>query len=291
MNDSSIKPFFQLIDVSFNAPVLNGDTFSVIKRVNMSIGEGEWVSVVGRNGSGKTTLSRLLCGLLNSSTGNILIKGRKIEELKKRAELQKTIGYLFSNPENQIIYPTVEEDVAFGPINLGFPPDEVIKGVKESLRIVGLEGYEKKAVSLLSSGEMKKVALAGIIAMSPESIILDEPFLMLDQKGTHEMSCILKGLKDLGITIVSTMSSLEETTFSDRIFILKEGEIVLEGGFKEIISEREVIERAGLVLPEITQLVYQLRERGIDVPVEITNVEDLAEFIHSSNSKSLFNLD
>lgn len=279
MNKSSLKPFLQLIDVGFTAPGLNGNTFPIIKNVSLQVGKGEGVSIIGRNGSGKTTLSRLLCGLLDASAGDILIEGRRIEELKKRGELQKTIGYLFSDPENQIVYPVVEDDVAFGPTNLGFPPIEVKKRVAESLRTVGLEGYEKKEVSILSSGEMKKVALAGILAMGPLAIVLDEPFLMLDPRGVVEMAGILKRLRNTGITLVSTMSSLEEAGYSDRVFILNKGEVILDGELKDILSERGIIEEAGLNLPRITQLICLLREKGLNIPVDILDIEDISEFI------------
>jgi energy-coupling factor transport system ATP-binding protein len=279
LNVDLLKPLFQLIDVGFIAPGLNGNTFSIIKNVSLKVGKGECVAIIGRSGSGKTALSRLLCGLLDASAGNILIEGRRIEELKKRGELQKTIGYLFSDPENQIVYPVVEDDVAFGPANLGFPPDEIKKRVAESLKTVGLEGYEKKPVSLLSSGEMKKVALAGVLAMGPRVIVLDEPFLMLDPRGVLEMAGILKRLSNKGITLVSAISSLEEAGYSDRVFILNNGEVILEGKLKDILSERRIIEDAGLSLPKITQLIYLLREKGLQIPVDVLDIEKISEFL------------
>ncbi len=279
MNGDLLKPLFQLIDVGFIAPGLNGNTFSIIKNVSLKVGKGECVAIIGRSGSGKTALSRLLCGLLDASAGSILIEGRRIEELKKGGELQKTIGYLFSDPENQIVYPVVEDDVAFGPANLGFPPDEIKKRVAESLKTVGLEGYEKKPVSLLSSGEMKKVALAGVLAMGPRVIVLDEPFLMLDPRGVLEMAGILKRLSNKGITLVSAISSLEEAGYSDRVFILNNGEVILEGKLKDILSERRIIEDAGLSLPKITQLIYLLREKGLQIPVDVLDIEKISEFL------------
>lgn len=284
MNKSLGEPFFQFFEVGFYHPAQNGSAVKVIKDVSLKIEREEWVSIVGKNGSGKTTLSRLFCGLLGASTGGILIEGRRIDELKRRRELQRTVGYLFSNPENQIIYPVVEEDVAFGPTNLGFPSAQVRIKVDESLRMVGLEGYQKKAIAVLSEGEMKKVALAGILAMEPKAIILDEPFSMLDPRGVLEMVAIIKGLRDQGITVVSTMSSLEEAASAERVLILKEGEIILEGKFKEIISEKEIIENAGLDLPKMTQLIYRLREGGISIPVEILSVVDIAGFLLDSKS-------
>lgn len=287
MNEISGEPFFQLINVSFYSPAEDGNYVAILRDISLKIEKGDWVSIVGRNGSGKTTLSRLFSGLLNASQGEILIEGRRIEELKRGGELPKTVGYLFSDPENQIVYPIVEEDVAFGPTNLGFPSAEIRSRVDKSLQMVSLEGYQKKTVTLLSKGEMKKVALAGILAMGPKAIILDEPFLMLDQKGIFEMVDIIKRVRDQGITVVSTISSLEEAASSDRVMILKEGKIILEGKFKEILSEKEVVEEAGLELPKITQLVYQLRERGISIPVEILNVEDMAWFLLNFKSDAV----
>ncbi|MBI5199081.1 MAG: ATP-binding cassette domain-containing protein [Nitrospirae bacterium] len=282
------RPYFQFIEVDFcHSPMHNGSDNLVIKKVNLEIREGEWISIVGKSGSGKTTLTRLLCGLLSASKGEILIEGTNIEELKKRGELYRKVGYLFSNPENQIVYPIVDDDVSFGPANLGLPNDQMKTSVEEALRMVGLKGYEKKAVTLLSSGEMKKVALAGILAMNPKVLILDEPFLMMDQKGVLEMVDILKMLRGQGITLVSTMSSLEEAAFSDRIFIIKEGEIILEGGFREIISKREVIENAGLNIPKMTRLIYRLREGGMQIPVEVLDADEIADYLlNSINMKS-----
>lgn len=282
------RPYFKFIEVDcLHSPMHNGSDTLIIKKVNLEIREGEWASIVGESGSGKTTLSRLLCGLMSASKGEILIEGRSIEELKKRGELYRKVGYLFSNPENQIVYPIVEDDVAFGPTNLGFSLEQVKIKIEDTLKIVGMEGYEKKAVALLSSGEMKKVALAGILAMNPEAIILDEPFLMMDQKGVLEMVDILKILRGQGVTLVSTMSSVEEAVFSDRIFIIKEGEIILEGGFREIISKREIIENAGLNIPKMTQLIYRLREGGMQIPVEVLDADEIADYLlNSINMKS-----
>lgn len=285
MNRPSDEPFFQFIGVSFGYPSDDGNPLQVLKDVNIKIGKGELVSIIGRNGSGKTTLSRLLAGLLAVTKGELLIKGKKIEELKKRGELPRTVGYLFSDPENQIIYPVVEEDVTFGPKNLGFPPDRVKRNVDEAIRMVGLEGYQDRAVAFLPCGIMKKVALAGILAMDTEAIILDDPFLMLDPKGILEMVDIIKRLRDKGITVVSTMSSLDEAAFSDRVFILKEGEIIFEGKFKETLSVKDIIEKAGLDLPRITQLVYRLREGGVSIPLDIISIEDMSEFLLNNKSK------
>lgn len=288
MNGPRGRTYFKFNEVDFrHSPIHNGSDSLIIKKVNLEIHKGEWVSIIGKSGSGKTTLSRLLCGLTSPSKGEILIEGRSIEELKKRGELYRKVGYLFSNPENQIVYPVVEDDVAFGPTNLGFPSDQVRTMIEDTLKMVGLKGYEKKAVALLSSGEMKKVALAGILAMNPEAIILDEPFLMMDQKGVLEMVDILKILRRQDITLVSTMSSLEEAVFSDRIFIIKEGEIILEGGFREIISKRGVIEDAGLNIPKMTQLVYRLREGGVQIPVDVLDADEIADYLlNSINMKS-----
>lgn len=279
MSKSSGEPFFQFADVSFYYQAQGDNLVPIIKNVSLKIEEGEWVSIVGRNGFGKTTLSRLFCGLLNASKGDVLVEGRRIGEFKRGSKLHRTVGYLFSDPENQIVYPIVEEDVGLGPTNLGFPLTEVRSKVDEALQMVGLEGYQKKTVALLSSGEMKKVALAGIIAMEPKAIILDDPFLMFDPKGALEMVDILKRLKGRGITVVSIMSSLEEALSSDRGIILKEGEVILEGEFKDILSEKEIIENAGIDLPKITQLIYRLREGGISIPVEIFSIGDMAEFL------------
>jgi len=276
MNRTSGESFFYCNNVSF---CLNGNYPPILKDISLRINKGEWVSIVGGNGSGKTTLSRLLSGMMDVSEGEILIEGIRIENLKMAGELPKTVGYLFSDPENQIVYPIVEEDVAFGPTNIGFPSTEIKMRVDMALQMVGLEGYQRRTISLLSTGEMKKVALAGILAMGPKAVILDEPFLMLDSKGVFEMVDIIKRIKEQGMTVVSTMSSLEEASPSDRVMILKEGRIILEGKFKEILSEKEIVENAGLDLPKITQLVYRLREGGMSIPVEILNVEDMAEFL------------
>lgn len=270
---------FRLINLSFYYTHPNGSAYAILKNINLKIEKGEWISIIGKNGSGKTTLAKLLCGLLPPSEGDVWVDGISIAELKKKGDIPKIVGYLFSNPENQIVYPVVEEDVAFGPTNLGFSLEETRLKVEEALRMVGLNGYQKKTTHLLTGGEMKRVALAGILAIGPKVLILDEPFLMLDSKGSREIASLIKRLKSNGVTVVSTTSSLEDVISSDRVLLLNGGEILFDGRPKELLSEKERLEAIGLDLPKISQLAYRLKEKGIPISIEITDVDDMAEFL------------
>lgn len=231
--------------------------------INLKIDRGEFVSVIGRNGSGKSTFVKLLNAILIPTKGNIYINGVKTTNEKYIWEIRKTIGMVFQNPDNQIVAATVEEDVAFGPENLGLSREEILKRVKKALKDVGMQSYRQFPVQNLSQGEKQKVAIAGILAMKPECIILDEATSMLDPLSRKEVLTIVERLnKEEGITVIYITHHMEEAVRADRILLFDEGKIQKDGTPEEIFSNVCYMKKAGLDVPEITQLFYELSREG-----------------------------
>lgn len=244
--------------------------------INLKIDRGEFVSVIGRNGSGKSTFAKLLNAILIPTKGNIYINGVKTTNEKYIWEIRKTIGMVFQNPDNQIVAATVEEDVAFGPENLGLSREEILKRVKKALKDVGMQSYRQFPVQNLSQGEKQKVAIAGILAMKPECIILDEATSMLDPLSRNEVLSIVKRLnKKEGITVIYITHHMEEALSADRILLFNEGKIQQDGKPEDIFFKVDDVKKAGLDVPEITQLFYELSQEGyIDYDKSILTVED-----------------
>jgi len=256
----------------------------VLKELNTEICEGEFVAVIGRNGSGKSTFARLLNAILIPTRGVLYIGGKETYTEANLWEIRRTVGMVFQNPDNQIIATSVEEDVAFGPENIGIPSDEIVKRVEEALRSVGLEEYKKALPHHLSGGQKQRVAIAGILAMKPKCIVLDEATSMLDPSGRKE---VLKVLRDLNekenITIIHITHYMEEAILAKRILVMDEGKIVMDGNPSQIFSKVEEIKALGLDVPQVAELFHELKKDGYNVPDNILTVEEavqcLAEMI------------
>ncbi|CDG37425.1 Energy-coupling factor transporter ATP-binding protein EcfA 1 [Acetivibrio thermocellus BC1] len=256
----------------------------VLKELNTEICEGEFVAVIGRNGSGKSTFARLLNAILIPTRGVLYIGGKETYTEANLWEIRRTVGMVFQNPDNQIIATSVEEDVAFGPENIGIPSDEIVKRVEEALRSVGLEEYKKALPHHLSGGQKQRVAIAGILAMKPKCIVLDEATSMLDPSGRKE---VLKVLRDLNekenITIIHITHYMEEAILAKRILVMDEGKIVMDGNPRQIFSKVEEIKALGLDVPQVAELFHELKKDGYNVPDNILTVEEavqcLAEMI------------
>lgn len=256
----------------------------VLKELNTEICEGEFVAVIGRNGSGKSTFARLLNAILIPTRGVLYIGGKETYTEANLWEIRRTVGMVFQNPDNQIIATSVEEDVAFGPENIGIPSDEIVKRVEEALRSVGLEEYKKALPHHLSGGQKQRVAIAGILAMKPKCIVLDEATSMLDPSGRKE---VLKVLRDLNekenITIIYITHYMEEAILAKRILVMDEGKIVMDGKPRQIFSKVEEIKALGLDVPQVAELFHELKKDGYNVPDNILTVEEavqcLAEMI------------
>ncbi|MCF6465292.1 energy-coupling factor transporter ATPase [Clostridium sp. Cult2] len=249
-----------------------------VKDVNISVQKGEYLVILGHNGSGKSTLAKLMNGLLLPTKGNVYVNNMNTKDEDKIWNIRETAGMVFQNPDNQIVATIVEEDVAFGPENQGIPPLEIRERVDEALRIVEMTEYKKHAPHLLSGGQKQRVAIAGILAMKPECIILDEPTAMLDPTGRIEIINTIKKLnKEENKTIIHITHFMDEAVEADRILVMEQGEIVMEGTPREIFSQVEKVKNLGLDVPQVTELAYELRKEGFDVSPDILTIEELVK--------------
>ena len=259
-----------------------GDDTQALKNVNLKINNGEMVAILGKNGAGKSTLFLHFNGIYEPDSGEILIDGEKLKYNKKALlKCRQKVGIVFQNPDNQIFAPSVEEDVAFGPLNLKLPMDEVQRRVEDALKRVGMEGFEKKAPHHLSGGQKKRVAIAGILAMKPEIMILDEPTAGLDPQGAIKIMNLLSQLNSEGITIVISTHDVDLVSqYVNKIFVMADGEIIGDGTPKEIFSNEELIKKANLKLPIISELFKLLNDedeiciKNDDYPLTISDARD-----------------
>lgn len=249
-----------------------------INSINIAVKKGEHLVILGHNGSGKSTLAKLMNGLLLPTEGNVYVNNMNTKDEDKVWDIRETAGMVFQNPDNQMVATIVEEDVAFGPENQGIPPLEIRKRVDEALRIVEMTEYKKHAPHLLSGGQKQRVAIAGILAMRPDCIILDEPTAMLDPIGRLEIISTIKKLNKIEKkTIVHITHYMDEAVEADRVLVMEQGEIVMEGTPREIFSQVEKVKRLGLDVPQVTELAYELRKEGINIPSQILTVEELVK--------------
>lgn len=254
--------------------------YQALKGVSLKVEDGEMVALLGKNGAGKSTLFLHLNGIYEPDEGQVFIEGEELKYDKKSLlKFRQKVGIVFQNPDDQIFAPTVEEDVAFGPLNLDLPMEEVQKRVTESLARVGMSGFEKKAPHHLSGGQKKRVAIAGILAMKPKIMVLDEPTAGLDPQGVTALTKLLKELNEEGITIIiSTHEVNLVPDYAKKVFVLVDGLLIAEGTPKEIFSQPEILEQANLEVPIVTTLFHKLEKEGIDMendyPLTIEEAKD-----------------
>lgn len=247
-----------------------------LNNINFSIGKGEFVVIIGPNGSGKSTLAKHMNALLLPTSGKLYVKGMDTGDEKNTWDIRQSAGMVFQNPDNQIVATIVEEDVAFGPENLGVPPAEIRIRVDGALETVGMENYKKHGPHLLSGGQKQRVAIAGVLAMKPECIVLDEPTAMLDPSGRAEVIETIKKLnKEDGITIVLITHFMEEAVEADRVVVMDEGEILLSGTPKEVFKRVEELKRIGLDVPQMTELAYELGKEGIEIQDDTLTIDEM----------------
>ena len=257
------------------------DGTHALKNVNMEILKGQKVAIMGPNGAGKSTLFSHFNGLTEPKSGYLEIDGKKMEYDKKTLlEIRQKVGIVFQDPNDQLFAPTVKEDVAFGPMNLGLSYEEVEKRVDEALTLVGMEKFKDKTPHHLSGGQQKRVAIAGIIAMKPEIMILDEPTAGLDPQGVDKVLDILNNLNKEGMTIVISSHDIEMVNgFAEKIFVLNEGKILASGDKNEIFSNKELLKEAHLKAPITTEILYRLKEKGFDVDTTKININEVVDEI------------
>lgn len=279
--DERIMSFIELDNISFSYPESDGPT---IKNVSLKIEQGTFTAIVGHNGSGKSTLANLICGILLPNSGKVTVDGLDTANDDTFERLRRTCGMVFQNPDNQIVASIVEEDVAFAPENLGVEPKKIREIVDECLEIVGMSEYKMHSTSKLSGGQKQKVAVAGILAMSPKCIIFDEATAMLDPKGRKDvMDTLIKLNREQGITVITITHYMNEAALSDRMILMNKGAVAMDGTPCELFSKVEKMVEYGLTVPQITELIFELERSGADVKRGILHTMEAADHIEEKH--------
>ena len=253
----------------------------VLDGVDLEIAEGSFVAVLGHNGSGKSTLAKHMNAILLPTGGKVYVSGIDTADEDALLDIRRTVGMVFQNPDNQIVANVVEEDVAFAPENLGVPSEEIRRRVDEALRQVGMYEYREHAPHLLSGGQKQRVAIAGVIAMRPRCIVLDEPTAMLDPIGRSEVMKTIRALnRTSGVTVVLITHHMDEAAMADRLVVMAKGKIVSDGPPRQVFRQVEALKSVGLTVPETTELLWQLRQAGVDVPLDALSDEECAQALY-----------
>jgi energy-coupling factor transport system ATP-binding protein len=255
---------------------------TAVDNVNIDIKQGDFVAILGHNGSGKSTLAKHMNAILYPTQGTVWVDGKDTKEEENLWDIRQTAGMVFQNPDNQIIGQVVEEDVGFGPENMGIPTKEIWERVEESLKAVGMYEYRKFSPNKLSGGQKQRVSIAGVIAMHPKCIVLDEPTAMLDPKGRKEVIRAVRALNDVEkITVILITHYMEEVIYADRVYVMDKGKVTLEGTPKEVFSKVERLKELRLDVPQVTLLAYELKKDGFPLPDGILTKEELREALDS----------
>ena len=268
--------------LSFTYPAEEGVSASTtaLEDVSLSIEKGSFVVVLGHNGSGKSTLAKHMNAVLLPSGGAVYVEGMDTKDEALLLEIRRRVGMVFQNPDNQIVANVVEEDVAFAPENLGVPSDEIRQRVDDALAAVGMSEFTRHAPHLLSGGQKQRVAIAGVIAMAPECIVLDEATAMLDPSGRREVLSAIRTLnKERGITVVLITHHMDEALDADRLIVMNDGRLVMDGTPAEVFTQVDALRAMGLAAPDTVELLYGLRQHGMDVPLTALTVDDCAAAI------------
>ena len=265
----------------------NGNVESINKAidgVSLNVSKGDFIAILGANGSGKSTLAKHLNAILYPTEGSVWVNGMKTSEEKNLWDIRQSAGMVFQNPDNQIIATVVEEDVGFGPENLGVPTEEIWRRVEKSLEAVGMLEYRHLSPNKLSGGQKQRVAIAGIMAMKPECIVLDEPTAMLDPNGRKEVIATVRELNQSeNVTVLLITHHMDEVIYADKVFVMEHGQVVMEGTPREIFSRVEEIKQYRMDVPQVTELAYELRKEGYDIPSGLLTVEELVDAITKLN--------
>ena len=256
---------------------------TAVDKVDLDVQPGEFIAILGHNGSGKSTLAKHINAILNPTEGSVWVDGMDTSEEEHIWDIRQRAGMVFQNPDNQIIGQVVEEDVGFGPENMGVPTKEIWERVEESLKAVGMYEYRRHSPNKLSGGQKQRVSIAGVLAMHPKCIVLDEPTAMLDPKGRREVIRAVRALNEVeGITVVLITHYMEETIHADRVFVMDSGKIAMEGTPRQIFSQVERLQELRLDVPQVTLLAHELRRKGVGLPEGILTVEELADALAES---------
>ncbi len=273
-------------DLRFSYPAAEGVTPVVLDGVDLNIRSGSFVAVLGHNGSGKSTLAKHMNAILLPTGGTVYVDGIDTADEDRLLDIRRTVGMVFQNPDNQIVANVVEEDVAFAPENLGVPPEEIRQRVDDALKTVGMYEFREHAPHLLSGGQKQRVAIAGVLAMAPRCIVLDEPTAMLDPVGRREVMDTIKKLnRTAGVTVVLITHHMDEAAQADRLVVMSKGKVVADGTPKEVFSHVEALKSVGLTVPETVELCWTLRRDGLDLPLDALSDEECAQAIYDLLTK------
>ena len=274
--------FIEAQQVRFSYDAESVDAREVLHGVDLSIEEGEFVALLGHNGCGKSTMAKLFNGMLVPTAGKVLVGGIDTSVEETQLDVRRQVGLVLQNPDNQLVAGVVEEDVAFGPENLGVPPEEIRRRVEAALKAVDMYEYREHAPHKLSGGQKQRVAIAGIIAMETKCIVLDEPTAMLDPIGRADVLRTIKTLnRERGVTVVLITHHMDEAAQADRLVVMAKGHVVADGAPKEVFSHVEELKAVGLTVPQTTQLLWELRQEGISVPLDALSDEECAAALWS----------
>ena len=276
-----MSTMLQTEHLSFTYPAEEGQTSTIaLEDVSLSIEKGSFVVVLGHNGSGKSTLAKHMNAVLLPSGGTVYVEGMDTKDETLLLEIRRRVGMVFQNPDNQIVSNVVEEDVAFAPENLGVPSEEIRRRVDDALAAVGMSEFTRHAPHLLSGGQKQRVAIAGVIAMAPECIVLDEATAMLDPAGRREVLSAIRTLnEERGITVVLITHHMDEAMDADRLIVMNDGKLVMDGAPAEVFTQVEALRAMGLAAPDTVELLYGLRQGGMDVPLDALTVDACADAI------------
>ena len=274
------EPIIKTEHLEFHYTDAEGVTPIVLDGVDLEIRQGSFVAVLGHNGSGKSTLAKHLNAVLLPTGGKVYVLGMDTADERHLLDIRRTVGMVFQNPDNQIVANVVEEDVAFAPENLGVPSDEIRRRVDDALKAVGMYEYREHAPHLLSGGQKQRVAIAGVIAMEPACIVLDEATAMLDPAGRREVLSAIRTLnRERGITVVLITHHMDEALDADRLIVMNDGRLTMDGAPAEVFAQVETLRGMGLAAPDTVELLYALRQSGMDVPLTALTVDDCAAAI------------
>lgn len=276
MSDTIIK----FDNVSFAYELEDEGIVNAVNDFSLEVPEGQFLAVLGHNGCGKSTVAKLINGILVPNKGKVTVEGMDTSDEEKTVDIRKTVGMVFQNPDNQIVATIVEDDVAFGPENLGVEPSEIRKAVDSALKAVGMYEFRKREPHRLSGGQKQRVAIAGVIAMNTKCIVMDEPTAMLDPQGRKEvMDTVMKLNKEFGITVIIITHYMDEAVKADRVVVMDGGRIAIDGTPKEVFRNVERMKKLGLDVPQATELAYRLRKKGFKLPDNILDENECAEAI------------
>ena len=275
------KPIIKTEGLRFSYTNVEGDSPIVLDGVDLEIAPGSFVAVLGHNGSGKSTLAKHLNGILLPSGGKVYVQGMDTADEERLLDIRRAVGMVFQNPDNQIVANVVEEDVAFAPENLGVPSEEIRRRVDEALEMVGMSKYATHAPHLLSGGQKQRIAIAGVIAMRPNCIVMDEPTAMLDPVGRREVIETVKRLnQQYGMTVVLITHHMDEAAQAQRLVVMSRGKIVLDGPPKEVFSQVERLKAVDLAVPDTVELCWQLDQAGLSLPLDCLSDEACAQALY-----------